>query len=206
MKRIYSLIILVLFVFGAKGQHWSSLLQTETPTFFEIQDAFNQYWEPYNLVDGKYTENGIEKKAYVWNQFKRWEWYLEPRVDHYGLFPNSDINFTEWQNYLDTHSEVLNNSSSSTTSNWTYSGSNSSTGGYAGVGRLNCIAFHPTNANIFWVGSPAGGLWKTTDAGQTWTTNTDNLPVLGISDIAIDNSNPNTMYIATGDGDRGEQK
>ena len=101
--------------------------------------------------------NGIEKKAYGWKQFKRWEWYWEPRVDQNGLFPNSDINFTEWQNYLDTHSEVLNNSSSSTTSNWTYSGSNSSTGGYAGVGRLNCIAFHPTNANIFWVGSPAGG-------------------------------------------------
>ena len=202
MKKIYSFIILVLFVLGAKGQHWSSLLQNETPTFFEIQDAFNEYWKPYNLVDGKYTENGIEKKAYGWKQFKRWEWYWEPRVDENGLFPNSDINFTEWQNYSDTHPEALNNSSSSTSSNWTYSGSSSSTGGYAGVGRLNCIAFHPTNTNTFWVGSPAGGLWKTTDAGQNWTSTTDNLPVLGVSDIAIDNTNPNTMYIATGDGDR----
>ena len=103
------------------------------------------------------------------------------------------------QSYLDANSESLNNSNSS---NWAYSGSNSSAGGYAGIGRLNCIAFHPTHANIFWVGSPAGGLWKTTDGGQTWSTNTDNLPVLGISDIAIDNSNPNIMYVATGDGDR----
>ena len=75
MKKIYTLIILVLFVFSAKGQQWTNLLQTESPTFFEIQDAFNQYWKPYNVVGGKYIENGIEQKAYGWKQFKRWEWY-----------------------------------------------------------------------------------------------------------------------------------
>ena len=198
MKKIYLLTIFLLFINILKAQHWTDLLTSNDPTFFEIQDAFNKYWDPYDVINGRYIENGIEKKAYGWKQFKRWEWYWELRVDVNGLFPKSDINYTEWQNYLE-NSDNLNNSSSS---NWVYSGSNSSVGGYAGVGRLNCIAFHPTNANIFWVGSPAGGLWKTNDGGQTWSTNTDDLPVLGISDIAIDNSNPNIIYIATGDGDR----
>jgi photosystem II stability/assembly factor-like uncharacterized protein len=80
-------------------------------------------------------------------------------------------------------------------------GPSTSAGGYSGIGRINCIAFHPTIANTFWVGTPAGGLWKTTDGGITWSTNTNNLPVLGVSDIAINPSNPNIMYIATGDGD-----
>lgn len=46
-------------------------------------------------------------------------------------------------------------------------------------------------------------MWKTTDNGTTWSTNTDNLPVLGVSDIAINPTNPDIMYIATGDGDLG---
>jgi len=44
-------------------------------------------------------------------------------------------------------------------------------------------------------------LWKTTDQGTTWTTNTDLLPNLGVSGIAIDPLHPDTMYIATGDRD-----
>ena len=63
------------------------------------------------------------------------------------------------------------------------------------------MAFHPTDISAFWVGSAGGGLWKTTDAGGTWNALTDDLPVLGISDIAIDYTNPNVIYIATGDAD-----
>ena len=39
------------------------------------------------------------------------------------------------------------------------------------------------------------------NGGNTWTTNTDQLTVIGCSDIAIDPSNPQIMYLATGDGD-----
>ena len=66
-----------------------------------------------------------------------------------------------------------------------------SNGKKRGNGRVNCIAFDPVDANIIWVGSPAGGLWKSIDGGNNWTTNTDNLPVLGVSHIAID---PNDKY------------
>ena len=54
-----------------------------------------------------------------------------------------------------------------------------------------------------WIGSPGGGIWKTIDGGLTWSTNTDNLPVLGISDIVIDPTNKQIMYAATGDADGG---
>ena len=133
MKKIYLLTIFLLFINILKAQHWTDLLTSNDPTFFEIQDAFNKYWDPYDVINGRYIENGIEKKAYGWKQFKRWEWYWELRVDVNGLFPKSDINYTEWQNYLE-NSDNLNNSSSS---NWVYSGSNSSVGGYAGVGSFN---------------------------------------------------------------------
>ncbi|MCB0846012.1 MAG: T9SS type A sorting domain-containing protein, partial [Bacteroidetes bacterium] len=68
-----------------------------------------------------------------------------------------------------------------------------------GMGRINTIAFHPTDPNTFWVGVAQGGLWKTTNSGQSWTPLNNDLPILRISDIAIDPNNPDVMYISLGD-------
>lgn len=71
----------------------------------------------------------------------------------------------------------------------------------AGIGRVNRIAFHPTNANIIFAGTPQAGLWKTTNAGTSWSCISNFLPSLGISGIVVDKTNPNIIYVLTGDGD-----
>ncbi|HTF04050.1 MAG TPA: T9SS type A sorting domain-containing protein [Bacteroidia bacterium] len=69
-----------------------------------------------------------------------------------------------------------------------------------GIGRINCIAFHPTNPNIFYIGVAQGGVWKTTNNGVSWTPLTDQLPILRISGITIDPNDPDsTMYISVCD-------
>ncbi len=74
-----------------------------------------------------------------------------------------------------------------------------------GVGRIDRIAFHPTNANILFVGTPSGGLWRVTVNntldGATYTCISDNLPTSGISGIAVSPTNGNVIYVLTGDGD-----
>lgn len=70
-----------------------------------------------------------------------------------------------------------------------------------GAARLNFLRISPSDTSIMYTGSPAGGLWKSVDGGKNWTTNTDQLSVLGCSDLAIHPQNPNIMYLATGDGD-----
>jgi photosystem II stability/assembly factor-like uncharacterized protein len=65
-----------------------------------------------------------------------------------------------------------------------------------GIGRINCMAFHPSNPQIFWVGVAQGGLWKTEDGGQSWMPLTDNLPITRISDIAVNPQNPDEIYIS----------
>jgi hypothetical protein len=102
----------------------------------------------------------------------------------------------EWVKY--------NNTKKSSGSNWIAMGPINtpiilSNGKKRGNGRVNCIAFDPIDHNTIWVGSPAGGLWKSIDGGSNWTTNTDNLPVIGVSHIAIDPNNNQIMYIVTGD-------
>ncbi len=168
----------------------------------EISNAFNEYWAPFEVSNGCYIENGVRKKASGYNQFKREEWYWEQRVNpQTGEFPSttSAIEFEKSQFRLN---KLVGRTS---TANWTNIGTNSSTGGYAGIGRINCIAFHPTDANTYWVGAPSGGIWKTTDNGSNWTCINSSMSTLGVSDIAIpsDYATSNTIYIMTGDRDGG---
>ena len=160
---------------------------TDKANFYQIQKRFNDYWK------GRVVTRGSGYKP-----FKRWEWFWEQRVDRQGNFPPNNIVTTEWEKYVGTH-EIEKPQDSA--AYWTAMGPNATKSGYFGLGRINCIAFHPNDKNTFWVGTPAGGLWKTTDFGKTWTTNFDDQPVLGVSDMVIDPLFPQIMYIATGDGD-----
>jgi hypothetical protein len=73
------------------------------------------------------------------------------------------------------------------------------------AGRVLSIAFHPTNANIMFVGTASGGLWKTTTGGTgapggiNWTFVPTGFPVLGVSSIVINPLNANEIYIGTGE-------
>ena len=68
-------------------------------------------------------------------------------------------------------------------------------------GRVNAIAPHPTNANVAYVGAAQGGVWKTTDGGTNWTPLTDSQDSLGVSSLAVDPRDGNTVYAGTGDAD-----
>ncbi len=168
----------------------------KTYTLKELQEQFNKKWEGYDIDNGFYIKEGKLTKAPNWKLFKRFEWYWESRVNpQTGEFPQTN-SAAEYEKVKNSLKKVTAYSE-----NWTNLGVNSSAGGYAGIGRINCIAFHPSDANTFWVGSPSGGIWKTTDGGSSWTILNNNETVLGVSDIAIRNdyATSNTFYIATGD-------
>jgi photosystem II stability/assembly factor-like uncharacterized protein len=66
-------------------------------------------------------------------------------------------------------------------------------------GRTISIAVHPTDANIVYVGTAQGGLYRTTDGGTTWTPMLDNALSLAIGSVAISPSQPETIYVGTGE-------
>lgn len=136
-------------------------------------------------------------KGSGYNPFKRWEWYWEPRVNPDGNFPPNNVLSKEWERWS------AENATDNTYGNWTPMGPVAPISRYFGLGRVSCIAFHPTIASTFWIGTPAGGLWRTDDFGQNWTNLLDGQPVLGVSDIVVDRNNPLLIYIATGDADGG---
>ncbi len=71
----------------------------------------------------------------------------------------------------------------------------------SGQGRVNVLVRDPSNANVYYVGAPSGGIWKSSDSGQTWTPLSDQLAQIGVSGIAVDYNDSNIIYIATGDDD-----
>src|SRR5690348_15962790 len=98
------------------------------------------------------------------------------------------------------------------TANDSTGGPNASRGGdpYAGLklrsigpamisGRIVDLAVNPRDKKIWYVGVAAGGVWKTINAGTTWTPVFDNQTTYSIGAITIDPKSPNTVWVGTGE-------
>src|ERR1700675_1994724 len=51
----------------------------------------------------------------------------------------------------------------------------------------------------YYFGSVAGGVWKTTNAGNTWTPMTDKTGIMSVGALAVAPSDPNVIYVGTGE-------
>ncbi|HEY7900116.1 MAG TPA: hypothetical protein VIC25_02920, partial [Caulobacteraceae bacterium] len=79
-----------------------------------------------------------------------------------------------------------------------------SIGPYRG-GRALAATGVPGQPNVFYFGAAAGGVWKTSDAGARWTPIFDSQGVASIGAIAVAPSNPDVVYVGTGEhGLRGD--
>ncbi len=169
--------------------YWIEMMQDPNANFFETQKAFYQYWEGKEITKGS-----------GYKPFKRWEYWMERQIKPDGTKPSTHRN-------IEALNSVTKSNLSTTEGEWLPLGPftvPSGYNGYRGLGRVNGIAFHPTNADMIFVGAPSGGLWVTEDGGNTWTTHTDVLSTLGVSDVLVDHTNPSVIYIGTGDRDAGD--
>jgi len=141
--QIFTIFFVVFsFISTLSAQEWKDYLTEDkvengTLSLWDYQKAFNQYWDAYDVVDGYYLLDGEKQKAFGWKQFRRWEWFWESRVDPVtGAFPNKTA--------LDVFNEFNAGRSINTSSgNWSSMGPTSTSGGYAGLGRLQQVVAMP---------------------------------------------------------------
>jgi len=175
----------------ASYPYWQEMMLDPGANFFETQRAFYAYWENREASRG----NGFKV-------FKRWEYHWQSRISPSGEMPAAGSVLRAYNQFIE---ENPVGSLKSGQFIWEELGPKTRVnyGGYEGVGRVNAIAFHPTDPETIYVGAPAGGLWITHDGGQNWMTTTDELPTIGVSAIAIHADHPETIVIGTGDRDGG---
>jgi len=172
----------------------SNFEPTKYENFYKLQSERNKFYEaiPYD-----------ERRGF--KQFKRWEHFWAPRVYPTGQFPDAFDIMNEWQDYKKLNKDVYNNTLSNS---WRLIGpidrptSANPSVRDQGIGRVNIIRWHKDSPNDLWVGAATGGVWRSKDAGKNWS----KFPFtqflsLGVSDIQIAPSNPNVVYVATGDMD-----
>lgn len=165
-------------------------------TVEEMVAAFNEYW----------ATRDINKRGSGHKPFKRWEYHWKNKTNDQGYILSAEELWNAWRQKNQAKSS-RNTNRVLPPSNWQPLGpfTHTNTGSWSsGQGRVNIVHVDPSNPNTIYLGSPAGGIWKSTDNGATWTPLTDELPQIGVSGIAVDYSNSNTIYIATGDKDAGD--
>jgi len=67
-------------------------------------------------------------------------------------------------------------------------------------GRTRALLVDPTNADVMYAAGVAGGIWKTTNGGNSWSPLNDFLANIAVTSMAFDSSNANTIYAGTGEG------
>ncbi|HEX5111333.1 MAG TPA: hypothetical protein VFV79_00690 [Saprospiraceae bacterium] len=202
MKGIWLLSISACFVFflqtiKAQDAELDALLQGKD----RVEDIMSVVEHYYRSKEKNYDEDHFEKdeEEDEFLQWARWGLYMSARTDEQGRLVNVDQRI---RSAYDHYQE--RNFSRTSTGNWTFRGPQNVTGDYGsatGIGRVNRVAFDPVNANTLYIGTPDGGLFKSTNDGTSWTPMTDNIPSISVSGIVVSWADPNDIYILTGDGD-----
>ena len=187
MKK-YILCFVALYAFiniGLDAQNFNYNLSDGPISLPRLQDALKQYTDTASLKEVKH-----------WKYLKRWEHELSMHANGKGN-PGDAADMFRYMSRRNSQ----NNLSKSFNANWFPVGPDvipANFTGYLenGIGRVNCIGFDPLNAQVLYAGIAQGGLWKTTNGGQTWTPLTDDLLITRISDICINPNNPQEIYIS----------
>ncbi|MEO6693885.1 MAG: hypothetical protein ABIY50_06070 [Ignavibacteria bacterium] len=145
---------------------------------------------PYDVKD----ESISTRKA-----FQREKWFYEQR-----MYPNNFIPKDAYKKAYEQKMKLTRENGyamNSVFGSWTNVGP--TTGFYFAysniTSRMATVMYDPNNANTIYIGAAAGGIWKSTNAGLTWSAKSDNEVSLSSGSLAIDPSNSDILYYMTGE-------
>lgn len=176
-------------------------------TMGEIKNKAKEHFDKIKKDKGTLKGSGF-------TEYMRWEWFWSRRLNDARKLSDADKAYNTYLKEKNLNKSASNNSlisssnyTCSTTNNqWTAIGPsnfpNANGSDSRGLGRMSFIRYHPSygyNVNQTLFAGGNSGLWKSTNDGQSWSIlGTDQLEVSACSDLAIDRTNPNIMYLASG--------
>lgn len=129
------------------------------------------------------------EKQYI--EYKPIDWFYQQRA-----YPIGKLNREAYRDAI-SQSQIIRKASKRSMGEWQFAGPVNI------GGRLTDVEINPENENEIWLGAASGGVFKSTNAGETFVPVFDNESSLSIGDIAFAKSNTNVVYVGTGEANPG---
>ena len=190
MKKIQLLsitMILMLCASSTRAQRIFELMETDRVNLKEVQDEAASYFAKVG------TGKGTGYKL-----FKRWEYHAKLDLQEDGSILSKEAHAATIRSSKNMASRSAKTISQN---NWTELGplsmsrSDNGNSNSPGIGRITAIYVEPINQQLIYIGSPGGGLWKSTNGGNSWTPLGDQFDSMSIWSIELDPTNSNIVYI-----------
>lgn len=134
----------------------------------------------------------------------RSDWFFFQRTYPGNTVP-PDARRKAWERVLEARSQprLQSEESESAATGWRAIGPSPTLSHYSNIGqvsgRINAIAVSPANSRVVLVGGSTGGIWRSTDSGNSFTPVSDNQADLAVGSIVFSRSNPAIVYAGMGD-------
>jgi len=191
----FKLLLIAIFVCGftitVQSQDYLDMIEAETFSVQEIIESGETYFE--NRDQGR--DSGYK-------QFKRWEYMALRLMNEDGFLPTTQQKLETLASYNSYLNETAQ-SRAALSDNWQELGPvdwTATSGWNPGVGRITGIAVDPTDSDIMIIGGHRGGVWRTTNGGQTWSPLNDNFVNLSVYSVTIDPIDPTIYYFGSSSG------
>ncbi len=144
----------------------------------------------------QYFDSAGTGRSTGYNHFQRWLYERRFHTDENGYFIDAE---TEWETWKQSSPPNLINAVTWAELGpwgWAYT-----SGWNPGTGRLTDVAVHSSDTTIMYVTSPGGGIWKSTNSGNSWIPLLDfNATWMNMYSVTIDPSDINTVYAGNASG------
>ncbi len=196
--KLLLLFALFLSAFTGNSQEYLRMIDAGTYSVQEIIDSGEAYFAAKEI---EFPNNDQEDKweGTGYNQFQRWKYNALRLMNEDGYLPTVEQRLNE----LEDWNAYLNETASNRMvlpDNWQELGPtswNATSGWNPGVGRITGLAIDEADIDHMIIGANTGGVWKTTDGGQSWTPLSDNFSNLSVYSVTMDPTNSNTYYFGS---------
>jgi photosystem II stability/assembly factor-like uncharacterized protein len=198
MKYFFTLLLIsVPFFHFSQELKWEQIIYSNPEsTFKELCTKIESYFKEHEFEKIEVEKAEKEKEGSSYNKYLRWKYFNQFRLTEDGRLPSSKTILNGFSDEKAKQKLVK-----STNCTWNYIDQLDNDGGYWGMGRVTGITIHPTDSLTYFVTTPGGGIWKTIDGGQNYTSLDDGLPYGSTRNLLIDPTNTNVMYVCNGESE-----
>lgn len=191
MLRCFLLIVsfsLLNNAFGQPEPEWFRMMNSESPNFFEVEEAYTAY----------YSENEFKKNRFT-QDHKRWVREIERFVQPDGTILIPKVPYADKLRQFQEHRSAERGGAAWQPIGPFHVDTDAPGNSYApGFTRFHTMEQDPVNSQIIYGGTATTGLWKSTDKGANWTCITYDMPLTSIRSICISHADNDYIWFGAG--------